>query len=175
MNVDEVRAAFARAEREIFRLEVQQSYAGVDDPGWAAWQAGNGLAPLTPAVQNWYDAVTARAAAGVLQHRVLVVDEPLDPYLYYEFAAFGHNVDAGERIMVARRAQHPDLDTLTEDFWMFDEQFVVIMNYDAEHRPVGRSVPTMPVSSYVAQRDLALAHAIPLDQWMIEHPGLLTG
>ncbi|MGH3521322.1 MAG: hypothetical protein ACRDU4_00515 [Mycobacterium sp.] len=32
MDFDELRVAVARAEREVFRLEVQQSYAGVADP-----------------------------------------------------------------------------------------------------------------------------------------------
>jgi hypothetical protein len=100
--------------------------------------------------------------------------EPLDPYLHYEFAAFQHNIDAGERIMVARRAEHPELATLTEDFWMFDESFVAIMNYDREHRPTGPTEPDRPIAEYVAQRDLALAHATPLNEWMTEHPELLT-
>lgn len=84
MNYDDVYAAFKEAAQEIFRLEVQQSYAGVPDADWDAWQAGKGLEPINPDMQKWYDAVTARAAAGVRQHRVLVVDEPLDPYLHYE-------------------------------------------------------------------------------------------
>lgn len=154
----------------------QYCYAGVPDPGWDGWQAGNGLAPPTPDEQRWYAEIAARATAGVRQHRVLVVDEPLDPYLIYELTAFQrHHVLAGERIMVARRADSLRLAPLTEDFWMFDEQVVAIMNYDAEHRPLGPSAPTRPVSAYLAQRDLALAHATPLDQWMSEHQELLTG
>lgn len=171
-----MRAEFARAEREIFRLEVQQSYAGVPDPDWDAWQAGKVLVPPTPDEQERYAKIAARDAAGVRQCRVCVVDEPLDQYLHYELAAFQqHNVPAGERILVARRATHPDLDTLTEDFWMVDERFVAIMNYDAEHRPLGPSAPIVPVSAFVAQRDLALAHATPLSQWMTEHQELLAG
>jgi hypothetical protein len=175
MKTDDVRDAIRRARREIFRLEVQQSYAGVADPGWEAWQEGGGLVPLTPEIQKWYDAITARVRAGVLQHRVLVVDEPLNPYLQYEFAAFQRNVEAGERVLVARRAEHPDLAALTEDFWMVDEQFVAIMNYDREHRPLDPTEPANPVSAYRAQRDLALSHAVPLDRWMKEHPELLAG
>lgn len=58
---------------------------------------------------------------------------------------------------------------------MFDEDVVAVMTYDAEHRPLGPHAPARPVSAYVAERDLALAHAIPLDRWMTEHRGLLTG
>lgn len=76
--------------------------------------------------------------------------------------------------MVARRAEHRDLATLTEDFWMFDEEVVAVMNYDAEHRPPGPSAPSRPVSENVAQRDLALSHATPIGRWMTENRDLLT-
>lgn len=58
---------------------------------------------------------------------------------------------------------------------MVDEEVVGVMDYDAEHRPLGPNAPTRPVSAYLADRDLALSHAIPLDQWMTEHRELLTG
>lgn len=47
MTFDELRAAFGQVEREVFRLEVQQSYAGVADAGWEAWQAGRPLPQRT--------------------------------------------------------------------------------------------------------------------------------
>ena len=41
MNLDELKAEFDRMEREAFRLQQHQSYAGVKGPEWEAWQAAN--------------------------------------------------------------------------------------------------------------------------------------
>ncbi|MGQ0773410.1 MAG: hypothetical protein ACT4NY_03175 [Pseudonocardiales bacterium] len=38
MNLDELKAEFDRMEREAFRLQQYQSYAGVKGPEWDAWQ-----------------------------------------------------------------------------------------------------------------------------------------
>lgn len=53
MTFDELRAAFGQVEREVFRLEVQQSYAGVADPGREAWQAGRPLPQRTVENNSW--------------------------------------------------------------------------------------------------------------------------
>jgi len=49
MNLDELKAEFDRMEHEAFRLQQQQSYAGVRSPEWEAWQAGKPLPVITTA------------------------------------------------------------------------------------------------------------------------------
>lgn len=124
---------------------------------------------------SWLAELVSHVAAGRRRYRVLVVDRPLTEYLRYELAAFADNVAAGEEIFVILREADPRLADLTEDFWMFDKRLVAIMQYDDEHRPLGPAEPTEPVETYVAQRDLALNHAVPLHQWVAEHKELLSG
>lgn len=87
MTLDELRAAVEQAEREVFRLEVQQSYAGVVDPGWDAWQVGQPLPHRTVENNEWLAQVASDVAAGRRRYRVLVLDLPLTEYLRYELAA----------------------------------------------------------------------------------------
>lgn len=162
MTLDELRAAVGRVEREVFRLEVQQSYAGVSDPGWDAWQAGRPLPQRTVENNEWLAQVASHVSAGLRRYRALVLDLPLTEYLRYELVAFAHNVAAGEEVFLVLSDADPRLSDLTEDFWMLDERLVGIMRYD-EHRRFTEVVePSEPAETYITRRDLALQHALPL-------------
>lgn len=169
MTYDELLAAFDRLQREAFRLEVQQSYAGVPDPGWDAWKAGLPVPVRTPDTDQWLARIARDAAAGRRWYRVLVVDWPLTSYLRYELDAFAAHTAAGEEVYVADRGAHPDLAVMVDDYWMVDESFVAVMRFDEEHRPLGPEDPPEPVETFIARRDLALTHAVPLDSWVAEH------
>ncbi|MGH8903746.1 MAG: DUF6879 family protein [Egibacteraceae bacterium] len=175
MTYDDLQAALDGMQRETFRLEVQQSYAGVPDPGWNAWREGQPLPPRTPEADQWLANVAAKVAAGKRWYRVLVIDWPLNDYLHYELVAFQFNAAAGEEVFVVDRDAHPGLAGLVEDFWMVDEEFVAVMRYDADHRPLGPAEPSAPIDVYVAQRDLAVSVADPLDVWLAEHKKQLSG
>jgi peptide subunit release factor 1 (eRF1) len=43
------------------------------------------------------------------------------------------------------------------------------MRYDEEKRFVEVVQPTEPLETYMARRDLAMKHAVPLEQWMAKH------
>lgn len=70
----------------------------------------------------------------------------------------------GSESFMVDREFHPDLATLTEDFWMFDEQRVAVMHYDDHERFIEAVAPTDPVETYIARRDLAMKYAVPFDQ-----------
>lgn len=175
MTLDELRAAVEQAEREVFRLEVQQSYSGVADPGWDAWQAGRPLPQRTVENNEWLAQLASHVAAGRRRYRVLVLDLPLTEYLRYELVAFADNVTAGEEVFVVLREADPRLSDLTGDFWMIDERMVWIMRYDEEKRFADVVQPSEPAEAYVARRDLALRQAVPLHRWRAEHQELLSG
>lgn len=48
MSRDGLVVAFDGMQREAFRLQQHQSYAGVQGPEWEAWQAGKPLPAITP-------------------------------------------------------------------------------------------------------------------------------
>ena len=166
MTLDELRAKFDRLTREAFRLEQEQSYAGVSDPGWDAWKAGQPLPVRTVENDEFLKTIAAHVSAGRRVCRVIVVDRPMSEYLHYELTAFRMHVAAGEDIYVVWRDAHPDLTGLVDDFWMLDEDIVAIMRYDEEKKFIEATQPSEPVDAYVARRDLAMKHAVPLEQWV---------
>lgn len=175
MNLDELKAEFDRMEREAFRLQQHQSYAGVQGPEWEAWHAGKPLPAITPESHPFLKKVAGYIEAGRRVYDVHIVEWPLAEYTRYALAVIPMSAWDGSEVFMVDRDTHPDLATLTEDFWMIDERLVAIMQYDDDYRPLEPAESTEPVERYVAQRDLALKHAVPLHDWVAEHQELLSG
>lgn len=174
MNLDELKAEFDRMEREAFRLQQHQSYAGVKNPEWEAWQAGRPLPMITPENHPWLKKVAGYTAAGRRVYDVHIVEWPLVEYTRYALALMSMEMSSGSEFFLVDRDNHSDLATLTEDFWMFDEQRVAVMRYDEQERFVEAAEPTGPIEDYLARRDLAMKYAVPFTQWMAEHRDRMT-
>lgn len=168
-TISELGQAIDSIQAEAFRLEPRQSYAGVQDPGWEAWKAGLPLPHRSPDNDRWLARVARHAAAGRRVYRVLVVDWPLHPYKHYELEAFRLHVPAGEGIYVVDRGAHPALSGLADDFWMLDERQVAVLRFDQDDRAIGPADPDYPVAVYRACRDLVVALAAPLEEWLASH------
>jgi len=164
-------AMYRQATREVFRMEARQQYAvEAEAAQMEAFAEGRPL-PRDPAVERSMDVIRQARAAGTRVYRVHVVDLPLTPYLRYEMAAYRENLAAGEEVFIAARSWHRDLAGITEDFVLFDpgigRQAVVWMRYDADGRITGRECSDDPADIARARRDrdLAMAHAVPLGQF----------
>lgn len=164
-------AMYRQATREVFRLEARQQYAvDAEAAQMEAFAEGRPL-PRDPAVQRSMDVIRQARATGTRVYRVHVVDLPFTPYLRYEMTAYRENLAAGEEVFIAARRWHRELAGITEDFVLFDpgtgSQAVVWMRYDADGRITGRERSDAPADIARARRarDLAMAHAVPLDQF----------
>ncbi|MGH3922729.1 MAG: DUF6879 family protein, partial [Pseudonocardiaceae bacterium] len=161
MNLDELKAEFDRMEREAFRLQQYQSYAGVTGPEWEAWQAGKPLPAITPENNPFLKKVAGYTATGRRVYEVHIVEWPLAKYTRYALAVIPMEMWDGSETFLVDRDVHPDLATLTEDFWMFDKRRVAVMRYDEQERFVEVADPTEPIETYIARRDLAMKYAVP--------------
>ena len=162
-------AEFDRMEREAFRLQQLQSYAGVKGPEWEAWQAGKPLPAITPESHPFLQKVAGYTAAGRRVYDVHIIEWPLAEYTRYALAVIPMSAWDGSESFMVDRETHADLATLTEDFWMFDEKRVALMRYDNQERFVEAAEPTESVDTYIARRHLAMKYAVPFEQWMAEH------
>jgi hypothetical protein len=164
-------AMYRQATREVFRLEARQQYSvEAEADQMKAFAEGRPL-PRDPAVQRSMDIIRQARAAGTRIYRVHVVDLPLTPYLRYEMAAYRENLAVGEEVFITARPWHRDLAGITEDFVLFDpgtgRQAVVWMHYDVDGRVTDseRSDDPADIARARRDRDLAMAHAVPLDQF----------
>ena len=163
---------YRSAAEEAFRLEAQQLYAvPAEDAQFRAFTEGRPL-PSDPQVDRSMQIIREAAARGCRTRRVHVMDLPLNLYLRYELAAYRENVNAGEEVGIALRCWHPDLAELAEDFVLFDPEGprpdVVWMRYD-DHGQLAELVHSdkpADVALAASYRDTALAHAVPLGEFM---------
>jgi hypothetical protein len=164
---------FQRFQASAWRLEGLPAYGTAEsDPSFAGWLAlGGQLPPLAerPAKQRWMALVRAAVAEGRRMGRVHLLQRPLTPYRAYELASYPENAAAGEDVRIADADEHPELQHLLgHDFWLLDDTTAVIMRYD----PFGRFLsslttadPTL-VADYHRRQQLALAHAVPLEEYL---------
>ncbi|MGI8506075.1 MAG: DUF6879 family protein [Solirubrobacteraceae bacterium] len=76
--------------------------------------------------------VAAATAQGRSIERVRIFARPLTDYTRFEFAAYSDNIAAGEKVRVIDRSllRMEDRSWANEDFWIFDDEIVVILRYD---------------------------------------------
>ncbi|WP_371782092.1 DUF6879 family protein [Streptosporangium subroseum] len=103
----------------------------LDDPDFHAWQAGHRLNPgdrsswWRPWLQNIVNAV----ARGTDVRRARIVSEPVSDYIRYEYAVTFPNVLAGEQVRWLPRRQSTDLVLPGNDFWLFDQETLLINHF----------------------------------------------
>ena len=163
-----LRELFDSFQSSAFRLETLDQYL-VDQEAeeFAAWRESRPLAPATPETSPWLRRIADTTRLGKRWSRVHLVDLPLSEYLRFEFDGQAASVKAGEDVRVALRSAAPPLADLRQDFWVFDDATAALMRYDSEGRWLGVDVTAdhQVVRRCREQRDLALAHSVPLAEF----------
>jgi hypothetical protein len=92
-----------------------------------------------PPDRPWLSVIRSEVARGMHTYRVHVVRSPLTPYLRFCFEwGYAQNVAAGEHISIIDLAeQDAPGGLLDHDFWLINDQDVVLMRYDEAGRFVG--------------------------------------
>jgi hypothetical protein len=170
MDLEEFGKLFTSFQSSAFRLEAREIYT-VDEEAETLELFLSGQ-PLRPDPDRaWTQVVASAIAAGKTMARVHLVTGPLTPYLRYEFEwGYPYNSHAGEQIYIL---EHPAPSELfgnlpRDDFWLFDDNVVVVVNYDDEGRFLGADKVTDPdnLERYRATRDVALREAVSFSEYL---------
>lgn len=164
----------AHLTRSAFRLELLDLYDVASDGGELARYLAGEPGPDPDHKNPWLDHLRRERAAGIRRYRVHVLTTPLTPYLRYECEwGYAPNSSAGEEIYIVDQAERaaPLRLPVDIDYWLTDDQHVLLMHYD----PAGRLFGCDPVHGaqaepYIRARDLALAAAHPFGTWWARHP-----
>lgn len=165
LNNETSAALFRDFRRSAFRLETLQTYTiPRDQVSYEQFLAGE----PKPEDYNatWEATVRQHVAAGKSMHRVKVVRRPFTDYTRYMFAwALPRNVAAGEDYHILDLTDR-DLDLPEQDFWLFDDETVLLLNFnrDGTLQDRGLAGPS-EVDHYRRRRDLALAEAVPFGEY----------
>jgi hypothetical protein len=161
--------------RRVFRLELLDSYdVGTDGGDVARYLAGED-SPDPERKGPWLTHLRTERAAGRLRQRVHVLRSPLTGYLRYECEwGYAPNSEAGEDIGILDLTEQPlpqALDGIDHDFWLIDDQQVIVVHYDQDGRFTGAEhLDPVALPRYQAARDAAIAAAEPFTRFWARHP-----
>jgi hypothetical protein len=153
-----------------FRLECRQHYDNPAEREWFARYLQTGEVPaFTPDNDAWCKLVAEARAAGKAVQRVHLVQEPPSDYVRFELACQRASLDAGGdiRVIAFRDAEARPLGDHGHrgDFWLFDDQTVVELDYDQEGRFLGARQAQESVEYYRRLRDEAMQWSISLKEY----------
>jgi hypothetical protein len=149
-----------------FRLETRDHYDVPQEADWfQAFLRNEGIPDLTPENDSWLRMVSGHCRTGKRMQRVHIVSQPLTDYCRFELAMYVSSVAAGEEIRILERGEIPELEDMREDFWLFDDAVVIILDYDGNGRFLDSRV-AQDVAHYREVASLTLTHAIHLDEYL---------
>jgi hypothetical protein len=176
---------FDRFARTAFRLETRQDYTGATGPRYDYWRRREPMPERSPRTSPYLARVAKTTRAGKRWQRAHIVELPLSEYMQYEMAVYAENVAAGEDIRIVDRTAHPALDTLADDFWLFDAhdsslEHAVFLRFDDRGYPVRyeRTNNRERLAVCHWQHDLVWSLAVPLSDFLADnsqHPQHGTG
>lgn len=156
-------ALFPTVQRSSWRWECQGWYA-VDMPDVDRWLRRE-PAIETDEDRSWIDYISSLHAAAIPFRRVRMITEPITDYLRWMLTTSDRNVAAGEDIRWIDQRQVVDLGPPDYDFYIFDDDRVVILRFDPAKELVGVELDDSPdiVEQHQQWRDhvwpLATPHA----------------
>ena len=171
----ELEDLFRSFRRSVFRLETLDDYSeGLEDEEYRSWSHGNAPPPIDG--HWWYDHIVRGATSRQKRwDRVHMLRQPLSlcDYLRYSFEyGYTRSEQAGEHCHILEVPEGRSLPLPREDFWLFDDEFGVVPDFDAQGRWRGAEMVTYPsaVEELCRRRDVALALAVPFGAWSSTAP-----
>lgn len=135
------RRLLAGHQRSAWRFEQQTSYwLGYERAQFERFLAGD---PESPAdnvdLKSWFDRVRSWVAQGRTVGRVRILEDPPTDYQRWMLWIDRWNRDAGETIQYLTRRAAERAGVIPQvgpdDWWLFDDQQLVLMHFDPQGRP----------------------------------------
>ncbi|MBB6170066.1 hypothetical protein HNR23_000126 [Nocardiopsis mwathae] len=159
---------------EAFRLEVQPTYTmPAESESFARFLQGEPKLPGHNA--RWHKRLAEYMDQGKSVGRVRVVRRPLTDYQRYQFSwGIPGNIAHGEDIRVLDATDGvPDGLPIDQDWWMFDEERLVHLNYRPDGTQINREVFEGDLQPYREWKRIAIEHALPLADYLKAHGDVL--
>ena len=160
ISEDEFLNAVRTFRRTAFRLETRDSYAlGYERADFERFLAGS---PVPPSELDWWrpwlDQVAQFAREGKTVSRVRVLAEPPTDYQRWMLWSTPWHDAPARRSATCRAGRRTRSGFPTHDWWLLDDERVIIMAFDDDGNPVQKTLVTDPdlIARYRTWRDLAV-------------------
>jgi hypothetical protein len=164
MSPQELGQLFESFKSSAFRLECLPTYQVPQDVQWIRrFRAGEDR-PQERDNRPWLETIRNAKERGARMQRVRLVQTPLTEYQRFQFSwGYPENTGAGEEIYILD--SEPD-GLLRVDFWLFDDELAVVLEYDEQGRYV-RPVVADTLAPYQQARDMALKSSVPFREYRL--------
>ena len=166
---EQFRDLLRAVSRAAFYFEAQETYAlDYEAADLERFVAGSPTPP--PEIdwwRPWLDQVAEQARHGKRITRVRVISEPPTDYQRWGLWALPWHVRAGEQISYIERGRAHEIGLpLVDDWWLLDDERLVILRYNDAGEIAGKSLVTAQggIYNYLIWRDLAVRNATPAEQ-----------
>lgn len=105
-------------------------------------------------------------AEGKTKGRVHIVTRPLTDYLRFEFMYYEAHSLAGDDIRILDVTDRSNPLAGVQDFWLFDDQEVVLMNYAADGSQISRELLEGDPAPYIGYKRIALTESVPFKEYV---------
>ncbi|SHF26561.1 DUF6879 family protein [Streptoalloteichus hindustanus] len=168
MPVDKagLRNFFRNFVKSAFRLETHQVYT-IPSEAERVRRFLAGQPKDDESIQEWRRLVEEITGAGKTMTRVKIVRRPFTDYTRYLMEwGVPRNVRAGEDYRILDLTDR-EVDLPQQDFWLFDETTVLLLNFNPDGTLRDRELVESPsnIDQYLRWRDLALAEAVPFGEY----------
>jgi hypothetical protein len=159
--------AVAVARKRAFHLEQRDAYnVESEDEPFGRWLRGEPDDYAWHA--DWLGFVCEATAAGVQVQRVRLASIPHSDYVRWGLDVSPLNITAGEDIRYLPRHLSEDIDLPDEDYWLLDDDTLILSVFSADGRTGGFARPSSPelLRKCVTARDRVWERAIPYAQYV---------
>ena len=169
MDDERFDALFDEFRVSAFRLETLPAYdVPEEQTDLESYLAGEPL-PMSED-EEWLGFLSSAKDAGKAVQRVRLLPPKLTAYLRFEIEwGYVFNDRAGEDIrFVLPRSEEADQWSSEKDFWLFDDETAVVMDYDAQGAYIGAREVTdaNEMARFVHARDEFIARSISLREFL---------
>lgn len=159
--------ALAVTRKRAFHLEQRDAYnVTSEDEPFRRWRH---VEPDDYAWHSdWLSFVRQASAAGIQVQRVRVASVPHTEYIRWGLDVSPLNIEAGEDIRYLPRHLVEDIELPDEDYWLLDDDVLVLSVFSADGRTGGFARPSSPglIGQCIAVRDQVWEQAIPYAQYV---------
>jgi hypothetical protein len=116
------------------------------DPYFIEWQAGKRYDPAAHELSRhpWLQLMAETTGRGIDARRARIVSEPISDYIRFEYEITYANVAAGEKVRWLPRRHATDLALPGNDFWLFDNEQLLVGHFSGDGEVVGHDLITDP-------------------------------
>ena len=161
---------FREFKRYAYRLETLPQYiVQPEKEAFASYLRGD-LHPPSSTYADWQEMIRKTVESGRSISRVHLWPEKLTPYLRFELEwGYLYNAEAGDDIRLLLPSAPIEVRTAAnEDYWLFDDEIVVIVDYEKDGAVIGARKMTdrSKTPIYIELMKLCLEHATPLRDYL---------